>query len=96
MQRWRVVGKGEVKQLSEMHRERCKWMFAKLVTLGERERAAGITFDLGTLRQVDHGTRRVGRPRATWYQTTIADMWEEVKRTGMGMRYAGEMDLSRQ
>ena len=52
--------------------------------------------DLGTLRQMDHGTRRVGRPRVTWYQTTIADMWEEVKRTDMGMSYAGEMDLGRQ
>ena len=56
----------------------------KLLTLGRLVRedqsnpATAATIDTNTLRPIDHGKKRVGRPRDKWLETTINEYWKEV------------------
>jgi hypothetical protein len=46
-----------------------------------------VSFENGKLRKWTHLNRRVGRPRMTWTEETITDIWNIVKRNNERFRY---------
>ena len=44
----------------------------------EHDPAVAATMDLGTLKPIDHGKKRVGHPRDRWLPITLKEYWEEV------------------
>ena len=39
-----------------------------------------VTLDPDDLTEIDHGKKRVGHPRLSWYQVTLQDLWTVTKK----------------
>ena len=64
-----------------------------LIVTGNDEPGTMVTFDPVTLKQIDHGKKRVGQPRKNWYKATMADLWIETKKSIETVKFASELDL---
>ena len=68
-----------------LHRERRITTLAKLIKMKEQDPAASVTMDSSFIPH-DHGVRRKGRPRIKWLDTTLEDMWEDMKQDNQDIR----------
>ena len=75
----------QIKRLSVLHRERRITTLAKLIKMKEQDPAASVTMDSSFIPH-DHGVRRKGRPRIKWLDTTLEDMWEDMKQDNQDIR----------
>ena len=66
--------------LSEYHKRRRFIDLQKLIVAGQSKLGAPVTFDVETLRPIDHGKERIGRPSLNWYDRTMEEMWIEVSK----------------
>ena len=87
----------EVQRLSVYHKERRMVLLAKLLTLGEKEPSAKVTFVGKSLKDCDlRGIRRAGRPRLNWFEVTLKDFWERAKEKHGDGRCFGDLETSNQ
>ena len=82
-----------IETLTNFHRRMRIAYLCKLITAGDTEPGAAVTFDTTTLMQLDHGKKRVGKPRLNWYQVTMKDLWEETKKHIDTVKFASELNL---
>ena len=56
-----------------------------------------VTLDPVTFAEIDHGKKRVGKPRLNWYQVTMQDMWTEIRKhhPSTAVRFAPSLDISK-
>ena len=64
-----------IQPLTEVRKEYRIKCLAKLINAGIDEPGTAVTFNPRTLEPIDHGKKRVGRPKLNWYQITIQDFW---------------------
>ena len=75
----KAAKKKPMETLTEFHkRSRIRYL-AKLITVGESEPGTLVTLNPQTLEEIQHGKKRIGRPRLNWYQVTMQDMWNELR-----------------
>ena len=50
-----------------------------------------------TLAVIDHGKKIGGKPRLNWYQVTLQDLWQEVRRDhpDPSVRFAAGLDIKK-
>ena len=61
--------------------------------MGEAEPGTDVTLHIDTLKPLDHGKKRVGRPRPNWYGRTIADLWDLTRKSIESVKYASELNF---
>ena len=79
--------------LTEYHKRARIKSLQKLIVTGSDDPGTMVTFDHVTLKQIDHGKKRVGQPRKNWYKATVADLWIETKKSIETVKFASELDL---
>ena len=80
--------------LTEYHKRTRIAYLCKLIAAGDAEPGTAVTFDPVTLNALDHGKKRIGKPRLNWYQVTLADLWSETKKNIETVKYASLLDLT--
>ena len=74
--------------LTEYHKRRRTAYLAALIAAGDSDPSAAVTFEIDTLKPIDHGKLHVGQPRVNWYKMTLQDLWEETKQNITDVRGA--------
>ena len=82
-----------LKPLTRIHKETRMKYLAKLIKAGNDEPGTAVTFDPQTLEPIDHGKKRVGRPKLNWYQVTVQDFWQKAKLETPETKYASELKI---
>ena len=86
----------ELRQISEMYKDTKIKALLKLLKAPNDDPRKHITLDAQTLAPLDLGKRRVGRPRAPWYLTTLQDYWDRIGKSYNTSVRNIELDLSSQ
>ena len=83
--------------LSAYHKRSRIQHLAKLIHTGDAEPGTYVTLNPETLEELDHGQKRVGRPRLNWYQVTLQDLWQELIKDhpNQSIRFAGTLDIKK-
>ena len=87
--------KKPLETLTAYHRRSRIQYLAKLIQTGEAEPGTSVTLNPHTLEEIEHGKKRVGRPRLNWYQETLQDLWKEVINDHPipAIRFAARIDI---
>ena len=83
--------------LTTYHKRSRIQYLAKLIHDGEAEPGTSVTLSPHTLEEVEHGKKRVGRPRLNWYQVTLQGLWKEVIKDHPtpAIRFAAHLDIKK-
>ena len=83
--------------LTAYHKRSRILYLANLIHKGDSEPGTSATFDPQTLAAIDHGKKRIGKPRLNWYQVTMQDLWKEVQRDhpDTSVRFASSLDIEK-
>ena len=95
--RLKEAKKKPMETLTAFHQRTRIHYLAKLIHKGHREPGTAVTMDPVTLAAIDHGKKRVGKPRLNWYQVTMQDLWQEVRKDhpSPSVRFAASLDIQR-
>ena len=77
-----------VEPLSVYHKRARINSLVKLIRNRETEPGASVTFDPLTLQEVQHGKKRVGRPKLNWYQVTVQELWTIARKHTASTRFS--------
>ena len=83
--------------LTAFHQRSRIQYLAKLIHTGYRKPGTTVTMDPQTLAAIDHGKKRVGKPRLNWYQVTLQDLWQEVRKDQLepAVRFIANLHINR-
>ena len=82
-----------IETLTDFHRRTRIAYLCKLIVAGTTEPGTAVTFDPNTMEALDHGKKRVGKPRLNWYQVTLNDLWVETKKVTDSVKFASMLDI---
>ena len=93
----KAANKKTMETLTAYHKRSRILYLANLIHKGDSEPGTSATFDTQTLAAIDHGKKRIGKPRLNWYQVTMQDMWKEVQRDhpDATVRFASTLDIEK-
>ena len=94
---FKVARKKAMETLTEYHKRTQRHYLAEQIQAGDTEPGTSVTLDPDTLEEIDHGVKRVGRPRLNWYQVTLQDLWKELTQDhpNNSIRFASNLDTSK-
>ena len=72
--------KGEriITPLRETYQTRKLRLLEQIISLPDKDPVKNITMDPKTLKPIDHGARRVGRPKSNWTENAMVDYWKHI------------------